>query len=286
MKRTREKIELIDSTCTLGVRRQSPDERSESGTCTTGITYKTDLTDVTFLVPLRVDSEERKENIDTLIKFTFSHFETNFIILEADDDRKYFPETNVERFTYSFIEDHNEVFHRTKWINGLIRMARTPFVAIFNADVIAFPDQIMEALEMLRSEKAVMSLPYDGRYYACDKITSSVFRANPKIEFLFHRIPVMNLMCGYHYSGGMFIVRKEKYLDAGGENEKIIGLDLVDQERLIRMYILDLPVFYSTNPLFHLWHPIQKGEFKADPEIASKNLKEFLKHVQKKIIIN
>jgi hypothetical protein len=277
MKRTREEKELIDTTCKLRDLRQSPDERSIQGTRTTGNTWKTDLTDVTFLVAFRLDSHERKENIDTMIKFIFSHFETNFKVLEADDNRKYFPETKAERFTYSFIEDHNEVFHRTKWLNRLIRMTRTPFVAIFNADVIAFPAQIMEALEMLRSEKAVMSFPYDGRCYACDKITSSVFRANPKIEILFHMIPVMNLMCGYHYSGGMFIVSTEKYLDAGGENEKIIGLDIEDQERLIRMYILNLPVFYSTKPLFHLWHPNEKGGFNADKKIERKNLIELLK---------
>ena len=31
---------------------------------------KTDLTDVTFILPLRIDSNERIENIDALIKFS------------------------------------------------------------------------------------------------------------------------------------------------------------------------------------------------------------------------
>jgi hypothetical protein len=49
---------------------------------TTCKTFKTDLTDVTFLVPLRIDSPERKENIDTLVKYTFQHFNTSFLFLK------------------------------------------------------------------------------------------------------------------------------------------------------------------------------------------------------------
>ncbi len=94
---------------------------------------------------MRIDSPERKANIDTLIKYTFRNFRTKFIILEADLERRYFPERDQEGIRYEFIEDKNEVFHRTKWINRLINLSNTPVVGIWDAEAIAPVDQIKDA---------------------------------------------------------------------------------------------------------------------------------------------
>ena len=118
---------------------------------------KTDLIDVTFLVPLRIDSSERKENTDTLIKYTFRNFNTSFIVLEADATRKFYPEKEPEGFRHEFIEDTNEVFHRTKWINRLISMSQTPYVAVGDTDAIAPPERVIESVGKFRKGGAVRS---------------------------------------------------------------------------------------------------------------------------------
>lgn len=235
---------------------------------------KTELSDVTFLVPLRIDSLERKENADTLIKYTFRQFNTSFIVLEADTTRKYFPEYEPEGFQYKFIEDTNEVFHRTKWINHLISIAKTPFIAVWDADAIAPPEQILNAVELLRAGQAVMSFPYDGRFYSCDKVSCDLFKRILDIEIFIKRIPVMQLMHGYHSVGGTFIVNKEKYLNAGGENEKFYGWGPEDAERVKRMEILNLQIKYSAGPLFHLCHPQGKNSWFFNPEMEKQNRKE------------
>ena len=172
----------------------------------------TALSDVTFVVPLRIDSPERKANIDTLIKYTFRNFSAKFIILEADLERRYFPETDQEGFQYEFIEDKDEVFHRTKWINRLINLSDTQVVGIWDADAIAPVDQITDAVKKILSREAVLSFPYDGRFYSCDKLTSDLFRKHLNIEIPGRRVPVMNLMHGYHSVGGAFFVNKNKYM--------------------------------------------------------------------------
>jgi len=239
--------------------------------------HMTDLTDVTFLVPLRIDSPERRENADTLIKYTFRHFNTFFIVLEADATRKYFPEYEPEGFHYEFIEDANEVFHRTRWINRLISMATTPYVAVWDADGIAPTEQIILAVERLRTGQAVMSLPYDGKFYSCDKISCDLFKRILDIEILMKRIPVMRLMHGYHSVGGAYLVNKEKYLLAGGENENFYGWGPEDTERVKRMEILNLPVYFSLGPLFHLRHPMGKNSWFANAETERKNRCELLR---------
>ena len=71
-------------------------------TGTTCMNCRTDLSDVTFLIPLRVDSIERKENTDVLINYIFKHFITFIIVLESDLTRKYFSENKYKQFQYEF----------------------------------------------------------------------------------------------------------------------------------------------------------------------------------------
>ena len=235
---------------------------------------KTDLMDVTFAIPLSIDSKKTIENTNAAIKYLNHHFKTNICILEADSEQRYFPEEPRNNLNYKFIEDRNEIFHRTKWINRLISMVKTPYVAVWDADAIAPPDQIVTAVKMLRSKVAEMSFPYDGRYYSCDKITSGLFKRIPDIEILMNRVPVMNLMHGYHSVGGAFMVNKEKYLEAGGENDNLHGRDSEDTERVKRMEILNLPTYYSDGPLFNLWDSIVKDSWSANARIEKHDRKE------------
>lgn len=235
---------------------------------------KADLSNVTFLVPLRIDSPERMENIQTLINFTFRYSKTFFIVLEADKECRFFTENNFKGFSCRFIKDPDSVFHRTKWINKLISLAETPYVGIWDADAISPPEQIIRSVETLRSGEAVMSFPYDGRFYACDKISCEVFKKTLDFKALSERIPVMLLMHGYHSVGGAFLVDKEKYLKAGGENEGIYGWGPEDTERVKRMEILNLKVHYTSGTLFHLWHPAGKNSWFANPETERLNRKK------------
>ena len=85
-------------------------------------------------------------------------------------------------------------------------------VGIWDADAIAPVDQITDAVGRIRSGEAVLSFPYDGRFFSCDKLTSDLFRKHLNIEIQGRRVPVMNLMHGYHSVGWAFFVNKNKYM--------------------------------------------------------------------------
>ena len=236
---------------------------------------KTDLMDVTFVIPLRIDTKQTIENTNTLTKYLNQHFKTNICILEADNEQRYFPKENQSNINYKFIEDQQKIFHRTKWINRLLQSVETHYVAVWDAGVISPPEQIIEAIKMLRSGEVIMSLPYDGRFYSGDKVSSGIFRRVLDIEILMNRVPVMNLMHGYHSVGGAFIVNKEKYLETGGENENFPGWGTEDAERIKRMEKTNLPIFYSVGPLFHLWDSIVKDSRSANVKTKKHDRKEF-----------
>ena len=45
---------------------------------------KTDLTDATFIIPIRIESEDRLRNVITSVAFLLNNFNTNIIIKEVD----------------------------------------------------------------------------------------------------------------------------------------------------------------------------------------------------------
>jgi hypothetical protein len=238
---------------------------------------KTDLSDFTFLMPLRVDSSQRKENADTSMNFILRHFDTTFIVAEGDESKKYIPDFQNGNLRYDFIQDKNLFFHKTKYINRLIESTATRFIAVLDADAIVPPDQILESVMVMRKGEAIMSIPYDGRVYVCDNSLSDLFRRVPKTEILLKLAPCLPLMYGNCSTGGAFLADRNKYLETGGENENFLGWGPEDFERVKRMEILHQTVHFSKGPLFHLWHPRGRTSWYADQETEIRNRRELIK---------
>jgi predicted glycosyltransferase involved in capsule biosynthesis len=249
---------------------------------TTFKTVRTDLSDVTFLIPLRVDSSEREENTFALIQYLIKHFITSIIVLESDLTRKLFPCYESDQIRYEFIEDSNEFFHKTKCITKLIHMADTKYVAVWDTDVIVPVSQIVSSVEKLRTEQAFLTLPYDGRAFLTDKYYAELFKTTLEIRVFMKLLPGMPLMYGYHSTGGAFLTNKAKYLETGGENEKFCGWGPEDAERLKRIEIMKLSVQYCSGPLFHLWHPRGKTSQYASKKNEIQNRKEFIETCRKR----
>jgi len=64
----------------------------------------------------------------------------------------------------------------------------------------------------------------------------------------------MSLIYGIDMKGGAMFVNKEAYIKAGMENEKFYGWGPEDWERFERWKILNLKIYQSKGPLFHLTH--------------------------------
>lgn len=241
------------------------------------------LTDFSFLIPLQIDSEYRRENADASINFILNHFETTIIVIEGDLTRKYYPEFKNSEFNYKFILDDYLFFYKTKYINKLFEMAETPFVAVWDADAIIHSSQVLKSAEVLRKREAVMSIPYDGRAFMCDRYLSDTFKKTHNIEMLMKVMPGLPLMYGYHSTGGAFMADKENYLKTGGENENFQGWGPEDADRIKRLEVLHLNVHNSIGPFFHLWHPRGQRSCYTDRKSEITNRRELIKTCQKNI---
>jgi predicted glycosyltransferase involved in capsule biosynthesis len=238
---------------------------------------KYDLSDVTFLIPVRIDSVSRKENLEILLKVISRDFTTNFIILEADVTNSFYKPKNIKNLSFHFIYDEDPIFYHTHYRNKMLLSASTPYVGVWDTDILAQPFQIIKAVEMLRQNNAVMAYPFDRRCYKVNEILRKVFQKTLKFELLTTHLPAMDLQYGYQTTGGAFLVNRKEYIAAGMENENFYGWGEEDNERIKRMEIRNLSIYYAQGPLFHLWHPRGVNSWYPSEEIEFNNRSEFLK---------
>lgn len=229
-------------------------------------------TDITILIPARIDCSERKQNLDAVLSFFLQQTHASLIVLEADSESKIIlPQT--ERLTHVYIKDADPIFHRTRYLNKLMQMAFTDIVGIWDTDVLIPTEQIIASANHI-TEGNVMSFPYNGKFIFLNSTKSDVARRDFNsfhTNYISGSDPVIK-----HSVGGAFLVNRSKYLEAGGENEAFYGWGSEDIERVKRMEILELPVNRVEGCLYHLHHPRGINSTSQGDEREIKNLKALL----------
>ena len=238
---------------------------------------KIDLKDLTFCIPVRVESEYRRRNLCVLLEFLDKYLDTNYIILEADKCARFSPPGHIPDICYDFVEDDDFIFHRTKYINRMLDMATTPYAAVWDTDAIASVVQIVASCNLLRKNEYTLVYPYSGIFYELNEQLSEFFCQNPNIHILDNPLQVKFLLNGYYAVGGAYMVHIRKYKAVGGENQHFYGWGPEDMERLARLQILGEKTERIEGPLYHLFHTRSHNSNYASIETAINTKREFCK---------
>ena len=103
------------------------------------------------VIPVRIDSAERLRNL-RLVLHDLSVMDIPAIVLEADKRPHCSVLLSSFDFDYIFVEDDNEIFHRTRYLNRLLHICTAPVVGIWDTDVILSKSQIEESLNAILAE--------------------------------------------------------------------------------------------------------------------------------------
>lgn len=141
------------------------------------------LDQVSFLLPIRIDSDERLENLQLVTSYLYHYFDTEVIVMEADVTNKVDAEKLSPNVVYHFVEDCNPLFRRTHYNNKMIALSKTPYICLYDTDVILSTNNIVKAVEALRQKKCVVSYPYGGCFIGVDILMKSVFGKTLDVEF-------------------------------------------------------------------------------------------------------
>lgn len=227
---------------------------------------KYNLTDVTFLIPVRLDSIVRLENLLLTIDTLSRNFETNIIVLEASSYDNGILEHlfNADSINYYHIEDNDPIFHRTKYLNIMTRKVKTTFTAIWDADIIITHNQIIDSVLNLRNHHYDIAFPYDGCFCDITDIIRKHYVINKELNFLKRNEAKMSLLYGNQAIGGAIIVNTQKYIESGMENEDFYGWGQEDNERFYKWKNLEFNIYRSEGCVYHLSHPRDiNGIFKS-----------------------
>lgn len=215
---------------------------------------------VSIVIPVRIESREREENlrcvVSHLLQLPFVHVD----ILEADQERR-LTDISHERICYCFIADNENVFYRTRYLNVLLKNAEYSIVGVWDTDILVSPEQLIKAIEFIR-QGYVFCFPYNGEFRLLNSHESDLVRSDSKNL----KESAGSLLMKRPSVGGAFLVNKEKYLSAGGENEGFYGWGPEDIERVKRLEILEYPIARTEGPCYHLFHPRQSSGRETNEE--------------------
>ncbi|MDD7303583.1 MAG: methyltransferase domain-containing protein [Prevotellaceae bacterium] len=214
------------------------------------------LMDVDFIIPVRIDSVVRIENLLSSIDYLLTHFHTNIFVIEATHFNNHILEKSLpNEVVYFFIEDLDPIFHRTKYLNILSRKGIGKYIAIWDADIIINYRQIVESVTALREETADVSFPYDGHFYDTTEIIRSIYLETSDYSVLNDNINKMLLPYGTDMGGGAVFIARNKFNMSGGEDESFYGWGPEDWNRIEKWKKYGYNITKIKGPLFHLSHP-------------------------------
>ena len=232
-----------------------------------------DLTETTFIIPIKIEHPDRYRNAKISLEFLNYNFKTNVFIYEVADDRL----TKLD-----FIGDLNNlnidhqvhmsegIFHRTKYLNIMLDNVKTKVVANYDVDVILESINYKECQNSILNGDAEVLYPYnygesqfrvkEGFDYKgfWDSNLSTVFiRKSPDIDLYYSE-------CGH-----CIFFNTDVYKKYGGENENFISYGPEDRERMERFKKLGSKVKWKPYDfVYHFEHYRGNDSEKTNPEYS------------------
>ncbi len=242
---------------------------------------KINLSEATFIIPIRIESPDRLRNVVTTTAFLMENFDTNIIIKEVDNEpvfqRDALPlleeilDFNIwENFNYIFERSDDPLFHRQRVLNEMIMEADTHIVVNYDCDAI-LP---LESYEL--AYKGIMDGVYDivypygsGEYQkqvAATDVTVSQFLETGDYEFL---DAVSNISTS-DFGWAQFF-KRSTYIQGGMENENFKAYAPEDKERYYRFVTLGYSVGRLNNYVYHLEHARGENSWFNNPHMQGNN---------------
>lgn len=234
--------------------------------------YKINLTDTTFTIPVMYDSKDRKYNLDLCVCMLQTNFNTNIIVGEQGGNKF---EYHSQWSTYRNF--NLQYFHRTKMLNDMAMQSETPYIANWDADVIIAPMQIYLTIQRLR-EGEDMVFPYDGRFARLPREWFKPIEQLMDIGAIGDTEPKGKRGRPVPESsvGGAVFFNKESFIEGGMENEYMISFGPEDCERNDRFSKLGFKIAALEDRvkgcLYHIDHWCGPDSSKHNPFFAANHL--------------
>jgi predicted glycosyltransferase involved in capsule biosynthesis len=220
-----------------------------------------DFKDVTFIVPVRFDSEDRRRNFRTSMGYILRNFDTNIIVLESDgESNEDFVKSVSDKIKYVFEKNDDKLFHRTRLLNDMTKMAETNIVVNYDVDVIFPVEQYIQSKKKIK-EGCTICYPYDGKFYDVPRHFFEHVNNDTLPKIPLNQCTLFNP----NSVGGAIFFNKSIYTSMGLENENFVSWGYEDWERIRRVEKLEGSVCRTNGVLYHLTHSRSHNSSGSNP---------------------
>ena len=230
------------------------------------------MMDLTFLIPTRIETEDRLRNIISSVSYLLRHIPAKIIVKEVSNHPTFkfraLPEikkyANTDNLTFLFEETNEPLFCKSKVLNDLIVASDTKVVANYDADCILPISSYHQAYSMIESNQADVVYPYGcGIYQWRAEYTPEIYDEFVNIldvSTLDRRKSLSNATIGWTQ-----FVNREKYIDSYMMNENFISWGCEDDEFYYRMSILGNRIARVDDYVYHLEHSRTYNSWFSNP---------------------
>jgi predicted glycosyltransferase involved in capsule biosynthesis len=222
-----------------------------------------DLSNATFIIPLRIESADRMRNIITLLCFLLGNFDTNIIVKEVDSEpvfeKNVLPQIkefigNDINLVHIFEKSDDPVFYRMHILNEMLAMSKTDVVINYDCDVLMPVETYVNAYESILNGTCDVVYPYgNGNFqkqvHVTDEIVSDFLNNDFDLSILDKSSQVSTSDFGW-----VQFFNRSVYIEGGMENENFRGSSPEDKERFFRFTTLEYKVGRIDNWIYHLEH--------------------------------
>ena len=253
-----------------------------------------DLKDTTFIIPIRIESEDRMRNVITTLCYLLENFDTKVILKEVDTESVFqqqclpqiseYVEDGIENLTHIFEKSDpvDNMFYRMRYLNEMLNMCETEVVANYDCDVLLPINTYLEAQKFITEGGFDVIYPYgqgpwQKKVYATDEMVSKFLSNDCKFSHLEKKVEIDNAESGHAQ-----FIRRSTYIEAGMENENFKAYSPEDKERIHRFVTLGYNVGRIENWVYHLEHARTPNSWLTNPHMENNfKLWELLRSLNK-----
>ena len=228
--------------------------------------------DLTFLIPTRIETEDRLRNIISSVSYLLRHLDAKVIVKEVAPHHTFLhralPEikkyADTSNLTCLFEENHEPLFCKSKVLNDLIVAADTNVVANYDADCILPLDAYHQAYGAIENNTLDVVYPYQCGIYQWkadfDMEIYNLFTYKLSTDVLDHSKTLSNSTIGWSQ-----FIRRQTYIDSYMMNENFVSWGCEDDEFYFRMSTLGLRIGRTNNYVYHLEHSRTHNSWFSNP---------------------
>ena len=230
---------------------------------------KHNLTDTTFIIPVKIESDDRLRNAITVCCFLLSKFDTNILIKEVNSEPVFENEAlpqikefigDISNISYYFEkESDNTFFHKTRYFNELLSKCDTDVVSAYDIDVLLPVSSYLESEKMCKGEYDLVypfgfgtqenQVKWQKKVFASDELVSDFLNQNFDFSIFESSCQKDRAQWGHAQ-----FFKRESYIKGGMENENFKAWGPEDEEKHYRFPKLGYNIGRIFDWVYHLEH--------------------------------